>query len=371
MEKPVAQVNAGAAACTVLPKNEGGKKTIVIRLSLEQLLRSGQDTIEIRLEYLSAATTTESPVQETRACTGFFAFMEGVIRQLKGDGKERTAEAYRAALCSLRKYRREEEVGLGELTQQMMEGYEAWLRRNDVKLNSCSFYMRILRAVYNRAVKRRMVADAKPFSTVYTGNARTAKRAVDLDTIRRIETLPLDCPKARFARDMFLFSFYTRGMSFVDMAYLRKDDLRDGVLSYCRRKTGQRLTIRWERQMQQIADRNPPANGPYLLPVIRECNGKERGQYRHRQRRINEELSAISKTLGLPKPLTMYVARHSWASIAYAMHTPLGVISQAMGHDSEKTTQIYLKELDNGTIDDLNKRILSQSTLAEDNVKEL
>jgi integrase len=112
------------------------------------------------------------------------------------------------------------------------------------------------------------------------------------------------------------------------------------MLVYCRRKTGQRLAIRWERQMQQIVERNPPRNDKYLLPVIRRCNGKERSQYRHHQRRINEELHAISEMLGLQQPLTMYVARHSWASIAHSLDTPVGVISQGMGHDSEKTTHI-------------------------------
>jgi len=360
MEKPVAHENAGTAACTVLAEGADEKRTIVIKLSLEQLLRSGQDTIEIRLENLPAATTTESTVQETTACTGFFAFMEDVIEQLKGEKKERTAEAYRAALCSLRKYRSEEEFGIGELTPQMMEGYEAWLRRNDVKLNSCSFYMRILRAVYNRAVNSSLVTDCKPFVKVYTGNARTAKRAVSIETIRQLESAPLERSKARFARDMFMFSFYTRGMSFIDMAYLRRDDLHDGVLTYCRRKTGQRLSIRWESQMQQIVERHPSANDKYLLPIIRKCNGSERSQYRHQQRHINEELHDISKVLGLKQQLTMYVARHSWASIAHSLDLPISIISQGMGHDSEKTTQIYMKELDNGRIDEINRKIISQ-----------
>lgn len=345
--------------CNILSKSAGKKKTIVIYLSLEQLLKSGQDTIEIHLDDLPDMQDNSAP---EAADTGFLAFMETVIKQLKDQKKERTAEAYRAALGSLRKYRNDEEFGIGELTSQMMEGYEAWLCQKGVKMNSCSFYMRILRAVYNRAVNRCIVTDRKPFKKVYTGNAKTTKRAVDIETIKRLEAMTLDNKHARYARDMFLFSFYTRGMSFVDMAYLKADDLQNGMLVYCRRKTGQRLAIRWERQMQQIVERNPPRNDKYLLPVIRRCNGKERSQYRHHQRRINEELHAISEMLGLQQPLTMYVARHSWASIAHSLDTPVGVISQGMGHDSEKTTHIYLKELDNGRIDDLNKEIISKVT---------
>ena len=267
--------------------------------------------------------------------------MNTVIDQLKGNGKERTAEAYRAAKGSLMKYRKGQDFALDELTGQMMEGYEAWLSGNEVKMNSCSFYMRILRAVYNRAVSRSLVSDSKPFAKVYTGNAKTAKRAVGVETIWQLEALHPESARTCYARDMFLFSFYTRGMSFVDMAYLRKSDLHDGVLDYCRRKTGQRLTIRWEQQMQQIVDRYPSANDTYLLPIIKKCNGRERGQYRSKQRHINEDLHEIGRKIGMDKPLTMYVARHSWATIAHDMETPLSVISQGMGHGSEKTTQIY------------------------------
>lgn len=235
------------------------KKTLVIRIPLEQLLKSGQDTIEIQLDGLDMSQEQAGSMPRA-AETSFFAFMNTVIDQLNGNGKERTAEAYRAAKGSLMKYRKGQDFALDELTGQMMEGYEAWLSGNEVKMNSCSFYMRILRAVYNRAVSRSLVSDSKPFAKVYTGNAKTAKRAVGVETIRQLEALHPESARTCYARDMFLFSFYTRGMSFVDMAYLRKSDLHDGVLDYCRRKTGQRLTIRWEQQMQQIVDRYPSTN---------------------------------------------------------------------------------------------------------------
>lgn len=333
------------------------RKTMVIRIPLEQLLKCGQDTIEIQLD---CSVGDDKKNESKPATTGFFAFMESIILQLKAKDKVRTAETYRVAMGSLKKYRNDEDFAINELTGQMMEGYEAWLKGRKAMMNTTSFYMRILRAVYNRAVERHLVTDQKPFAKVYTGNAKTAKRAVGIETIRQLEKMPLDSKYARYARDMFLFSFYTRGMSFVDMTYLRKDNLQNGMLVYCRRKTGQRLAIRWESQMQQIVDRNPQATDCYLLPIIKKCNGKERSQYRHQQRRINEELHEISESLGLKRPLTMYVARHSWASIAHSLDTPISIISQGMGHDSEKTTQIYLKELDNNRIDDLNKSIICQ-----------
>ena len=156
---------------------------------------------------------------------------------------------------------------------------------------------------------------------------------------------------------MFLFSFYTRGMSFVDMAYLKKKDVQNGILSYRRRKTGQLLSIHWEKCMAEIAERYDKEDSEYLLPLIREPY-EARRQYRNASHLINNKLKLISKRLKLSVPLTMYVARHAWASIARSKNIPLSVISEGMGHDSENTTRIYLASLDTAVVDKANRIIL-------------
>lgn len=144
------------------------------------------------------------------------------------------------------------------ITSEMMQCYQAHLLARGLTMNTISFYMRILRTCYNRAVDEGITEQRTPFRHVYTGIDRTVKRAVGLATIRRIRDLDLSAsPALDFARDMFLFSFYTRGMSFIDMAFLRKSDLHDGVLAYRRRKTGQLLRIGWERCMAEIAGATP------------------------------------------------------------------------------------------------------------------
>lgn len=149
-------------------------------------------------------------------------------------------------------------------------------------------------------------------------------------------------------------------MAFVDMAYLKKSDINGNVLTYSRKKTGQILTIRWENSMQEIADRYPSRSGYFLLPIIHTHNEKERNQYRHVQTLINESLKTVGEMAGLSQKLTMYVARHSWATIARQMGVPLNVISYGMGHSNEKTTEIYLKSVDMTTIDNANHNILTQ-----------
>ena len=225
--------------------------------------------------------------------------------------------------------------------------------------NSISFYMRNLRAIYNRAAEKGLVMQRYPFRHVYTGIDKTVKRAVPLSVIRKLRDLDLRFnPGMDFARDVFMFSFYTRGMSFVDMAFLKKKDLRNGILSYRRHKTNQLLLIRWEKPMQELVDKYDTADTPYLLPIIRRI-GDERKQYKNEAHRVNRILKKIGEQLGLTIPLTTYVARHGWASIARSKNIPISTISEAMGHDSEATTRIYLASLDTSVVDRANSLILS------------
>ena len=289
-----------------------------------------------------------------------FSFMEGVISNLKTLGKIRTSETYTATLSSFKRFREDKDLTLDEMDTDMMMAYEAYLKRSGVSPNSSSFYMRNLRAVYNRAVEKELTTQRYPFKHVYTGVEKTVKRAVPLKTIKQIKEMDLSMnPTLGFARDMFLFSFYTRGMSFVDMAYLRKKDLNGNILSYRRRKTGQQLFIKWEMCMQEIVDKYDNPLSQYLLPIIKPLSEiDERKQYIYAAHNINRCLKIIGKELGLSVSLTLYVARHAWASIAKSRNVPISVISEGMGHDSENTTQIYLASLDTTVVDKANKKIL-------------
>ena len=288
-----------------------------------------------------------------------FGFMQDSISQLKQLGKVRTSETYTAALASFMKFREGQDILLCEIDSDTMMLYEAWLKFNGNCPNTTSFYMRILRAVYNRAVEKELTEQKYPFKHVYTGIGKTVKRALPLKSIKRIKELDLTLkPHLDYARNMFLFSFYTRGMSFIDMAYLKKKDLQNGILSYRRQKTGQQLFVKWEKPMQEIVDKYDTNATPYLLPVIRDMHADARRQYKNAAHLVNDKLKKLGERLGLDIPLTSYVARHGWASIAKDRNIPLAIISEAMGHDSEKTTRIYLASLDTSAVDKANSRIL-------------
>ncbi len=288
-----------------------------------------------------------------------FDFMQSTIARLMELRKHRTYETYRTTLNSFIRFRGGEDLLLTDISPDMMMDYEAYLKDEGIANNSISFYMRILRAVYNRAVESELIEQRFPFKKVYTGVDKTVKRALSLKYIKRIKDLDLTThPDLMFARDMFMFGFYTRGMSFVDIAYLRTKNLANGILSYRRRKTGQQLHIKWEKCMQEILERYPKFDTEFLLPIIRDKNRDSRAQYRNALSSVNNKLKKIGELAGAPTPLTHYVARHSWASIAKSRNIPISVISEGMGHDSEATTQIYLASLDSSVVDKANSLIL-------------
>jgi len=318
------------------------------------------DNLEKKPEDYSAEDILSAFTQSGRR-QSLFCFMREVIARLVQMGKYRTAEIYDTVLRSFTAFRNGENIYPDEVDADVIQLYEAYLLASGVVRNTTSFYMRTLRAVYNRAVEKGLTAQRRPFRHVYTGIDKTVKRAIPLASIRKIKALDLSLkPTLDFARDMFLFSFYTRGMSFIDMAFLRRMDLRDGVLTYSRHKTGQRLYVKWERCMQDIIDKHPSGSAVYLLPIIKKtgCADEERRLYLNALRMVNNKLKIISKMAGLGVSLTMYVSRHSWASAAWHKSIPLAVISEGMGHDSETTTQIYLASLDTSAVDKANETIL-------------
>lgn len=289
-----------------------------------------------------------------------YHFMETIIARLRDYGKQRTSETYQSALNSIRRYRNKVDIMFNEIDSDLMQSYQAYLVQNGLIPNTISFYMRILRAVYNRAVEAGITDDKKPFRHVYTGIDKTIKRALDIATLKKIKEIDLSSlPSAEFARDLFLLSFYLRGMSYVDMAFLRKSDIKNGYLIYRRRKTGQQLTIRWKREMQEIIDKFPRNETEYLLPIITNKDASPYNQYRAKQFKINKGLKTVAKLIGSDIPLSMYYSRHSWASLAKLKGVPIGVISEGLGHDNELTTQIYLASLDTSAVDNANDLIIN------------
>ena len=350
-----------AGSCIIVGSSERSNQLLSLQERIEWDLKR-LDMIIRQLNNRKAGYTADDIIasfQNNTEGQSLFNFMQSIIARLKQMGKIRTAENYSCTLKSFMQFRQDRDILLSEIDSDLMQLYEAYLHGKGAVRNTSSFYMRILRAVYNRAVEKELTSNRNPFKHVYTGIDKTVKRAISLKAIKKIKNLDLSLqPALDFARDMFLFSFYTRGMSFIDMAHLKKKDQQNGILSYRRRKTGQQLLVKWEKCMQEIADKHKTDYGsPYLLQILKHPYDN-RSQYKNALYRTNKNLKEVAKLADISIPLTLYVARHSWASIAKSKNIPISVISEGMGHDSEMTTQIYLASLDNSVVDRANTQIL-------------
>lgn len=284
-------------------------------------------------------------------------FMTRCVKEFKTKGKESTACKYKVTLVRFLDFRNGIDVSFNDITPCLLKQFEDYLTKRDVTMNTISFYMRIIRAVYNKAVREGLATEQNLFKDVYTGIAKTEKRAVDEKIIQRLKVISLP-DKLAFARDMFMFSFYTRGMSFVDMSNLRKSDYMNGILSYRRSKTGQLLKIRIEPCISEIINRYAKycRNDQNLLPITLFSGVEIR--YSTAIRIHNNRLKMISEIMSIIPYLTSYVSRHTWASIARKKGINLSVISEGMGHTSEKTTQIYLASFDQNLLDEANKIVI-------------
>lgn len=316
-------------------------------------------------------------LQPVKGCK-FLAYADAEICHLRESGRFGTARNHASACRRFSNYLNgigKKDISFGMMTAKLMTDFEGWLKSQNVCRNTSSCYLRSLSAIWNKAV-REGFATGTPFAGTYRGVAKTRKRAVSADDIQRLHHLDIasvltdngrktvnrkteqHIRRLAFSRDLFLFSFCSRGIAFVDMARLRKSNLKGNTISYVRCKTGQRIEVRVEPIMSDIIARHDNGS-PYLLPIIREQTDTQQmyREYRNALHLYNKSLRELGRMLG-GVPLSSYVSRHSWATIARWSNLPTQVISQALGHDSVQTTEIYLMSLEANIIDEANHTML-------------
>lgn len=319
--------------------------------------------------------------KQQKSSAKFIAFLNSETEHQRQNGHISLANNYGSASHSFARFlktKKRTDISITKMTDLLVKDYEAWLQTCGLCRNTTSFYIRILQSVYHKAVRQGLTEDRKPFSQTYRGVARTAKRAINASDVCLLSTLDvrgalLACGDygngkrldkiqrhLEFARDIFIFCFCARGLTFVDLAHMRKSNITGNLLVYVRRKTKQRIEVQVEPMMQAVIDRYP-SDTDYLLPILSKTDNKEAiyQQYRYALGRYNASLELLGGMLGGLK-LTSYVSRHSWASAARQQNVPLSVISLSMGHDSEKTTEIYLKSLECNVINRMNHNLLSK-----------
>jgi len=289
-------------------------------------------------------------------------FVDEVCAERKSTLGYSTLQNYLTATRSICQY-----AGTGLAIEQvdsdLIAGYQSWLRHRNVGMNTVACYMRTLRTIYNHAVDSLGIADKKPFARVFTGKLKTEKRAISIADVKAVAALHLaDCSPLSLSRDMFLFSVYAMGMPFVDMAFLRRSQISDGSFVYHRHKTHQRISVGIEPCMALIMGKYArESTSDYVFPVLSGDTTRVDALYAAKLARYNRHLRKLARLAGVA-PLTSYVARHTWASLAYSSNVDLNVISKGMGHTNTHTTLVYIKEINDSRLTIANANIIRQLT---------
>ena len=292
-------------------------------------------------------------------------FFRQQIAHLDENENHFTAANYRNARQSVRRFVGEESgcFPLKEVTGQWVSDYVVYMQDTDkLSASSADCYYRILRAVYNKAVKQSRVEEAEeyPFKYINIAVPPTLKRALSETEVCRLRDAKLTGEKAR-ARDVFMFLFYARGMCFVDLFKLKKSDLYGGYINYSRSKTSMPLRVKIIPELRELIDRYEEEDSPYLFPFLHRNRYHKEKEVAEQSalKRVNRQLEEIGKALDFPFPLTTYVARQTWASLVESCGTATAIISQALGHSSERVTRIYMKGMPSHVIDETNEEMLN------------
>lgn len=290
----------------------------------------------------------------------FRQFTKEVVDECINQGCMLTANSFLSCMQMVMKYVKDNDFPITDITNMWVGGFYAFLEKQRISPNTRAFYLAKIKALYNRArIKGRVLSSDDPFGRIRIRTVPTLKRALQRDMIAKLEMMQFTPREKNLeeCRDMFLFSYYTRGMAPVDMARLRKSDIYNDAIYYIRSKTGKMLRVGLEVPIKKLLFKYQ-TSGSYALPILQEGSTNPTRQYRSYFARCDRNLHTIGKRLGLTHPLTMYVARHSWATVAKKSYVPIAVISEAMGHSSEMMTRIYLDSFETYEIDNANRIVM-------------
>lgn len=343
-----------------IPPGANRQRTEYLLEVHEQLERKKQavEKAIARLEAhgeLSAAAIVEHYERMSRPVY-WLDYMQQTIAEKSNERSGATLRNYQSALRVFRQFLGQTELTVKAADKTVFKQFEQYLFDRHLSANTVSFYCRILRMVWNRAVADGVIEpQPSPFREVCTRVEKTPKRAIDERVVRQLENLQIDNEALALARDMFLFCYYARGMTFIDLAYLTEKNIQGNTLFYIRKKTGQLLKVGLLPVMKRLIEKYQQPGQPFLFPILKK-SAPSFQDYQSALRLQNKRLGKLGKLIGCH--LSTYVARHTWASVAKMKGISDDIISESMGHTSLKTTQIYIASLDHSRLDKANQIVI-------------
>lgn len=290
------------------------------------------------------------------------AFGEEIIEQLRALDKYGNAKAYRAMLNSIKTFEKGKDFPLKKITYSWLKKYEIWYLSKGNSLNGFAVYLRSLKALCNLAIKQKRISkEFYPFIDYKIRIEKTRKRAINQADLQKIKEFQPNTSLEIRAKDYFFMSFYMMGISFIDMAFLKLENIVNGRIEYRRKKTKRLYSIPISEPLKIIIRKYTEGKSKtdFILNIIRSDNPEQQlKQAKNALKRYNKTLKRIGQTCEIEANLTSYVARHSYATIAKRKGVPTAIISEALGHSSEDVTQVYLDSFEKEVLDKYHQMII-------------
>ena len=347
------------------PTPKSPNKEYIEKVIAEKMKAYTDKVLELKAmeKDFTATTLAEKVHKSSKVKTVQEVFLQ-YIQELEAANRLRYAEMYKCTMHSLLKFNKHLNFYFPDMDVSWLKKYETWLHSSGLKENTIGIRFRTLRAIYNLAIEENVVKpEYYPFKKYKVSklHEETVKRAITKEELNKIFSYKSSNPFTRLPVDLFTFSYLMGGINFVDMAYLTKKNIIDNRLVYSRRKTNKLIKLPLQPRAIELINKYSSPGNPYLFPILSTFHKTEQQQRNRIHKvisKVNLRLKAIGKELGLPIDLTTYVARHSFATVLKRSGVNTSLICEALGHSSERVTQIYLDSFGNDQMDDAMKNLL-------------
>lgn len=286
------------------------------------------------------------------------------IQELESANRLRYADMYKCTMHSLIKFNKHLDIPFSDMDTIWLKRYEVWLQSQGLAINTLGTRFRHLRVIYNFAIEEKIVkSEYYPFNSFKVSklSQTTVKRSIQKDEILSVLNYQGQTPLECLAIDLFTFSYLAAGINFGDIARLTKDNILENRLIYIRKKTQKQIKVSLQEQAIKLIQKYSMPDNPYLFPILSSFHKTEQQKVNRIHKiiaKVNKSLKEIGERLNIPIDLTTYVARHSFATVLKRSGVNTSLICEALGHSSERVTQIYLDSFGNDQMEDAMKNLL-------------
>ena len=347
------------------PKTKCPNRERILLLINEKINELQKTVLDKRIagKDFTAATLIESTTKNKSHKTVGEYYLT-YIQNLKKEKRIRYAGMLEVSYNSFIKFNKHLDIPFSDIDVAWLKKYELWMKEQNLSVSTISTRVRHLRAVFNLAIAEHSIKnDCYPFRNYKVSklNKQTPKRAIAKKDVMRIMGYQGKSEMECLAIDVFVFSYLNAGINFIDIAKLKHSNIVESHLIYNREKTKKLINVPLQPKALEIIAKYQSDKSPYLFPILSPFH-KTEVQIANRLHKVlakvNKHLKEIGEKLNLPIPLTTYVARHSYATVLKRAGVSTSIISESLGHSSERVTQIYLDSFDNEQIDEAMKNLL-------------